>query len=281
MRFAIDLGANVGQNLDYFIKTVDKVIAIEANPKLCYEIQDKFINEIQQNQLIVCNCAIVKHNSHEHKLGITKLYVPRDPSRSVLGSLVTPKNRASFQVIEVPAKSIVDIVKSHITNIEDFSYCKVDLEGYDDIVVQDLLENSLYPEVVSFELHSRRPLELIFEANIYKGFKVIEGSNVGKSLRWIEGSNRVNSKKNAKQEFAIHSSGPWGEDIPGPWLSRRAVSLYLFLTGTGWKDVHAIRTLSQKPRYFSVLYFKLGIKKSLARLWWKLQIRPRLRRFLK
>ena len=37
-----DFGANKGQNLKYYLSKKCKVVAIEANPELCLQIQKKF-----------------------------------------------------------------------------------------------------------------------------------------------------------------------------------------------------------------------------------------------
>jgi hypothetical protein len=38
-----------------------------------------------------------------------------------------------------------------------------------------------------------------------------------------------------------HSSGPFGDDIPGTWLDLDGVFEYLSVHGLGWKDIHAAR----------------------------------------
>jgi len=282
MRIALDVGANIGQNLEYFKGTVDRVVAIEANPELCKEIRDKFSKDIQNDLIRVINCAVVKHGSLDHKAGRTQLFAPRDIKRSVLGSLLPPPQKnEDFVAIEVPTLSIVDIIKKEISDSDVFSFCKIDLEGYDELVLEDLLDHHSLPEVVSFECHSRRPLELIFDSGIYTGFKLIEGTNVGRRLVSTRSVSNKHSGQEVVHKFAIHSSGPWGEDVPGPWLSRRALALYIFLAGTGWKDVQASHILSHEPSFFSKLYFKLAIRQLLLRIRSSLRIRTRFTSFLK
>lgn len=41
-----DVGANNGDDIEYYLKKSDLVIALEANPKLCEIIQDRFKSEI-------------------------------------------------------------------------------------------------------------------------------------------------------------------------------------------------------------------------------------------
>jgi hypothetical protein len=35
------------------------------------------------------------------------------------------------------------------------------------------------------------------------------------------------------------SAGPFGEDIPGEWVSADAIFVHLKRYGLGWKDIHA------------------------------------------
>ena len=39
-----DFGANNGVDIPYYLLKADLVIAVEANPKLCAQIQDRFSN---------------------------------------------------------------------------------------------------------------------------------------------------------------------------------------------------------------------------------------------
>ena len=48
-----DLGANNGDNIEYYLLKSDLIIAVEANPKLCDFITKKFQQEIDNKKLIV------------------------------------------------------------------------------------------------------------------------------------------------------------------------------------------------------------------------------------
>ena len=54
-----DIGANNGDDIEYYLKKSDLVIAIEANPKLCEIIQDRFKKEIDNKSLIIENCVVI------------------------------------------------------------------------------------------------------------------------------------------------------------------------------------------------------------------------------
>ncbi len=42
-----DLGANNGDDIPYYLRKADKVIAVEANPILSQEIEDRFPDDIK------------------------------------------------------------------------------------------------------------------------------------------------------------------------------------------------------------------------------------------
>ena len=53
-----DIGANRGQNIDYYLAKADIVIAIEANPILINDIRDKHSKSIKDNRLFTENCVL-------------------------------------------------------------------------------------------------------------------------------------------------------------------------------------------------------------------------------
>jgi FkbM family methyltransferase len=283
MRVILDVGANTGQNLRYFLDTADKVIAIEADESLCKRIQEEFESEIVENRLKVLNFALVKHDSLEHKRGFVSFYSPKSVERSVLGSLVEPQRFQDFHQKEVPSISIIEIINDHVDKSDVISYCKIDIEGYDQVILEDLFKYGIYPEVLSFECHSLTPVNLVFQSKFYNSFKIVEGASVGRSLKVIQKKRSLEQTEDAKSyEFSVHSSGPWGGgDIPGPWLPRFGVTIYLFLTGPGWKDVHASRVPKRNRKLFPLTYQKLAFKYTLKRLRYKLRLRTRVKDMLK
>jgi len=62
MRIIFDLGANKGQNLDYFLTNSELVVANEPNPDLCKLIHSRFSSEISDGKLFVENVCLVDRN---------------------------------------------------------------------------------------------------------------------------------------------------------------------------------------------------------------------------
>ena len=53
-----DLGAGIGSNIPYYLLKADTVVAVEANPRLCQIIKNKFDKEISKKNLIVENSVV-------------------------------------------------------------------------------------------------------------------------------------------------------------------------------------------------------------------------------
>ncbi len=52
-----DIGASNGQNVAYYLLKADKVVAAEADFRVCNLIREKFPDEIKSGRLAVENCA--------------------------------------------------------------------------------------------------------------------------------------------------------------------------------------------------------------------------------
>jgi hypothetical protein len=69
----------------------------------------------------------------------------------------------------------------------------------------------------------------------YKAFKLFDGDSVSEiykdhKISTISGS--------VDYSFPNHSSGPFGNDINGPWLSASSLFQELAKVGLGWRDIH-------------------------------------------
>ena len=58
-RVIYDFGANNGDDLPYYLKKAERVVAVEANPALCREMEERFSAEIAEGRLRVENCVVV------------------------------------------------------------------------------------------------------------------------------------------------------------------------------------------------------------------------------
>lgn len=74
----------------------------------------------------------------------------------------------------------------------------------------------------------------------YDRFKIVEGRFVDSefyaALGAIDADGAIHHHR-----FGHGDCGPFGDDIPGPWMTSQDVFAYLAEHGVGWKDLHATR----------------------------------------
>jgi len=104
-------------------------------------------------------------------------------------------------------------------------------------------------ENLSVECHEPEVLKLLLNSK-FKSFKFVEGSDAIFKKN-IEVINKL--KKKYIINFDIHSSGPYGDDIPGNYYNKDSVLTYFLNKGLGWKDIHC--SLKEK-KYFSKIKYK-------------------------
>lgn len=261
-----DFGANTGQDITYYLLKSDKVIAVEANPSCCRQIEDKFAHQIANGRLLLINKALVAPLHGQESPSNVVLHVPRKGYKPGLGdahsTIVNPAeitnpyfaDPEAYELISVPAVRPSEIVKEHGYPY----YIKVDIEHYDHNVLGELFSAQIYPEYISSECHTAKVFSLMTACGAYDKFKIVIGREVGNTYlkcpiepHPVEVTREVfgmpffkgldSSAFDLKCEFNFRTgmSGPFGNDIPGPWLSADEVFKALADSGLGWIDLHA------------------------------------------
>ena len=152
----------------------------------------------------------------------------------VISTAITPENNGSFRSVRVQSETLSRL----ITKFGLPYYLKVDIEGCDHEVLHELFAAPYRPPFVSAEAHSIEVLINLAVAG-YRRFKVVEGRFV--HWPYYRGTFYDAAGEPFTHEFPEHSSGPFGDDIPGPWLDLDEVLEYLSVHSVGWKDIHAAR----------------------------------------
>lgn len=178
MKVIFDFGANVGQNLDYYLQKAERVIAVEANPELCKEIVANFQPEISQNKLRVVNAVIAE------KEGLTSFWLNLE--LSVLSQLDRPSDTTGFRCVKLPGKEIKSIVAENLNSNDEFLYTKFDLEGYDYKALTNLFRSKNFPKYVSVEVQTLEALAVIVFQKHYEKFKLVDGASVAEKYRKVE-----------------------------------------------------------------------------------------------
>ena len=266
----IDVGLHKGEDTEYYLRKGFRVAAIEADPTLARAARRRFSKEIEIGRLHIFEGAIAEGS------GTTLFY---QNEVSVWGSIFEnwvernkKKRGADSTIIEVPILDIDAIFK--ITGIPH--YLKLDIEGGEYVVLNALLEFSSVPNYISLESEKVSFNKLLSELKIlkalgYNRFKAVQQASIpGLVLSTTDLAGRELIYK-----FEPHSSGPFGKDLSGRWLTyfevclqylwifflyrlfgdngllfkikggRRLHSILIRMTGRifpGWYDTHAMRS---------------------------------------
>lgn len=222
-----DFGANNGDNIPYYSLKADLIIAVEANPELCLIIENNYKDLIKEKRLVVENCILTANKSSINE----NFYLHKE--RHLLSQFPTPNisNEKQFKKITVCSKRVIDLIKKY----GDPYYIKIDLENYDDIILEELFINKIIPNYISAESNNIKTLSLMVACGKYDSFKLVNGSNVH-----IIYKNQKIETLNGYQDysFPIYSAGPFGNDINGPWISPENFFYFLANENLGWKDIH-------------------------------------------
>lgn len=233
-----DLGANNGDDIPYYLLKSDIVIAVEANPVLCEQIQKRFSREIEAGRVFVENCVVTDNAESS----VVDFYVHK--SNHVLSQLPQPAatDLMVFEKVALPAKTITEIICDHGYPY----YIKIDVEHYDTQLLRALFNSRIFPPLISAESHSIEVFALLVAQGGYNAFKLVDGFTVSRVY-----SNRIiiceNERRQIKFSFPFHSAGPFGNDIDGAWMTADNFFKILSLEGLGWKDIHATRLEPADP----------------------------------
>ena len=223
-----DFGANVGSNLDYYLEKADRVVAVEANPALCRAIEARFAAEIAAGRLVVENVVLLADRGPP----TTPFFIHRHIH--VLSQLPRPPAHVAHDFTEVvlPARHVIDVVEHH----GPAHYIKIDIEHSDAAILRSLLNHGIIPDYISAEIHDIDVFRSLVALGGYQAFKLVDGATVQDVFASHDVATRGGR---ATRSFARHSAGPFGNDLPGPWLDTAAMDGLLGPVGPGWKDVHA------------------------------------------
>lgn len=232
-RTIFDFGANLGENLPYYLKKCDRVVAVEANPELAARLRSRFSTEIAERRMFVIESAITSRLRSSEPAEFF-VYRGRKPNGHVKSSLNPPE--AGRESDFAPTKvSTVDIAQLVDRFGEPF-FVKIDIEHHDFVVLDDLLGFGLRPQFLSVEAHDPRVVARLALVDDYLGFRLVSGRTVHEEFHDALIRTDVGLER---WDFPAHSAGPFGDDLPGPWLDRAALFSVLGRTGFGWIDVHA------------------------------------------
>ena len=223
-----DLGANNGDDLPYYLEKAHKVIAVEALPERARGIRERFRAELNSGRLVVENVAVVDSSQHE---GHIDIWIHHEDAKS---TVVSPSTDVGlYTKSRVPAIAVTQLIEKH----GDPYFIKVDLENYDATILKALFQGGIFPPFISSEGHDPSVFGLLVGMGNYNSFKFVRGRRVEREFRNFTFRNL--SGESRTFSFPWGSAGPFGDDIPGPWLEKMSAFAHLRLLGSGWFDIHS------------------------------------------
>ena len=266
-----DVGMNNGDDTAYYLHRGFRVVAIEANPDIVLSCEARFRQEIAEKRLTILNVAIGPQP------GAAKFWIYLDrpewssfsPGRAIACGLRT-------KVVDVRVRNFGNI-------LQEFGvphYLKIDIQGCDIHCLQELSRDT-GPTFVSVELTKLEEILALRDLG-YERYKIVlQGhhrelpdhtrtlvgwwsrlvsfsplTSLAAKLGRLSGRIRRGSlrlfqqlglAKPAGWQFPHGSSGPFGEETPGEWLSfndacLRWLDFRRVYADTLWCDVHATKS---------------------------------------
>lgn len=228
-----DIGMHIGQDTEFYLKKGFKVVAIEANPILAKQGEEKFKDYIDSDQLTILNIGI------DDKEGSFPFYV--NESLSEWSSFVEEigARGGKYHTIMVQCLPLDKI----LLDLGIPYYIKVDIEGHDFKCIEALRKIKNRPNFISVENGNGGLLDLLHELG-YKHFKFINQAKVPET----KCPNPPREGEFVNYQFTSGCSGLFGEETIGRWKNYNEVSVEINNYWNnpnrddnvdGWFDLHA------------------------------------------
>lgn len=216
-----DVGAHKGEDSEFYLKLGYRVVGIEANPELATDLKNRYQREIERGTFAVVDKAI------SEKPGTISFFVNK--KLSVWGTADpewAKRNKgmgADSEEIKVESIRFAEVIERHGCP----HYLKIDVEGADMLCVRALLGMSCRPTYISVESNKTSWRALMdefdtFERLGYRRFKVVD------QRLHRNGQYKTRSGPMVSHQFVGGTTGPFGDDLEGPWLTRQqAIRAYI------------------------------------------------------
>jgi len=282
-----DVGMNNGDDTAYYLHRGYRVVAIDADPQACDKARLRFQDQVSRGRLTILNVGIAAEP------GTLDFWICEPHSEwSSFDRRIASRDGSPHHCIQVPCRTLDSILSDHGIPY----YLKVDIEGHDLQCVDALRTVSNRPKYVSIEIDDIDDIDASLRAMAdlgYTSFKcisqftfvplqlpptaaqeraefwrrilvqrplplrVIRKAIGRRGRRWLD-RRYTRTRCHEGWVFNNGSSGPFGEDTLGTWLTaervRDAYRHYSRLRDQGkpsifwnadgysfWADLHARR----------------------------------------
>jgi FkbM family methyltransferase len=240
-----DVGMHNGDDTAYYLFRGYRVVAIDADPQACENARQRFKNELDNGRLAVLNVGITAEPGHRD-FWICEPH----PEWSSFNRQIASRDGSPHHVIQVPCRTFDSLLQEYGVPY----YLKVDIEGNDLQCVDGLRTMSEAPRYLSIELSDLENSLQKLSSLGYTTFKCISQflflplqdppteaqkraefwhrlltrrnlplrlvrKGIGPmGRRWMN-TKYTHTRRLGDWTFKGGSSGPFGEETPGTWLT--------------------------------------------------------------
>ena len=245
-----DIGFHIGQSTDFYLKLGHKVVAFEADVTLYESGCKTFEKEIESGDLVLKNIGITP------EAGVQDFFINKENREWSTFYRDAAMNWGEGKYEMVQVSTITPSMLFYEYGIPD--YLKVDIEGFDIYIAEELRNLKQKPQLASFEANNRTLMRNLLLAG-YDSFKIVDQSLIG------EQSYLINDHI---YTFSNHNTALFGDDANGLWLNFEN-TMYLYNRfencsfGTSvkpghWWDIHA-SSGREAPFYDQIDYMRMFI----------------------
>lgn len=222
-QFIYDVGAHKGEDTEFYLKKGFSVVAIEANPVLFSALVEKFDQFVKDGKLTLLNVAV------SDRAGPITLFVGDQTIWGTTDPNWAKRNEGSGNAskpILVMGEQFEHILQRH--GIPYF--LKIDIEGADMLCLYALKSAGEKPRYLSIESNKVSWKQLRHEFSVleslgYRNFKAVNQGHVHLQRVPMPAAEGIY----VQHHFEHGSSGLFGEETPGPWMSRTGVLAKYFM----------------------------------------------------
>lgn len=211
---------HTGVDTEFYLRKGFRVVAVEANEDLAAQAQQKFHQHIASGRLVIIPKAIAS------KPGLVNFWLNQsnDEWSSLVPEYISRNARvgAPSAARAVPAMLFSDLLRDHGIPY----YLKIDIEGADHLCLESLHEFALRPPFLSVETSGTNDFGYTFQllAHLYLlGYRQFKLINQYMHHTYVL-PNPPGEGDFVEYRFPMNaSSGPFGEETPGPWVSIESI----------------------------------------------------------
>jgi FkbM family methyltransferase len=249
-----DVGLCDGGDTAYYLFRGYRVVAIDANPIMIEKARSRFAKAIENGQLTLLNIGV------SQSAGTADFWISDNPEWSSFDRTIASRDGTPHQPVSVPVLPFSQLLAEHGVP----HYLKIDIEGNDRLCL-DGLKGAKLPKYVSVESECVGDSKVLSEEEAtsmldllrdlgYRRFKLVNQTawtpvrpsraasfymrlvtsaargrlRVGGLSKIAEQFTDVGRVAALGFDFSHGSSGPWGDDIPGGWMTfEKAKSTHL------------------------------------------------------